>query len=336
MSSIDWLSPLSAIYGGATSVRNLMFDLQILPQQKLPVPIVSIGNITAGGTGKTPMVIHLAKYLANKGCRVGIVSRGYGRKQKGVAEVVEPRGGDFGDEPSLMKQALPDVPVFVGESRVEACRALLDENQVSLLLADDAFQHRYLKRSMDIVLIDATQPIEQYKPLPSGRAREGLRGLSRATHLIFTKVNAPGAAKVSQLKDFLKPYVHKNILETSTVAEYKIQQPRPLIENSQVSVKLNEPVVLVSAIGRPEAFESQCMEMFGITVKEHKIFRDHHTYSKEDVLGLGSQTVFTTEKDRVKLLELDIDFSNWFFVPLEVELKQGSERFYEELVGLSS
>lgn len=336
MNSGVWLSPLSTLYRGATSLRNTLFDAQILREQQLSVPVVSVGNITAGGTGKTPMVIHLAKQLSNQGKKVGIVSRGYGRKQSGVLEVVSSKGSMYGDEPSLMKSSLPEVPVFVGASRVEAGQALLNRYPVDLILADDAFQHRHLKRDMNIVLIDATQSLDEYRILPSGRARESLNGLERATHLIFTKTNVPGSLELKDLKSFFQPYVSQEILQNSQQAIYRVRSPKPLLEGSTASWDTSQPVTLVSAIGRPEAFERQCRESLGISVTEHRVFRDHHEYTLEDLNNLTGGIVVTTEKDRVKLLDLDRDFSNWFFVPLEVELGQGAEGFYEELVRLCS
>lgn len=331
-----WLSPLSALYRGATSLRNTLFDAQILREQQLTVPVVSVGNITAGGTGKTPMVIHLAKQLSRQGKKIGIISRGYGRKQTGVLEVVSCNGSIYGDEPSLMKSSLPEVPVFVGGSRVEAGQALLKKYPVDLILADDAFQHRYLKRDLDIVLIDATQSLEQYRTLPSGRARESLSGLERATHLIFTKTNVPGSLGVEDLKSFFQPFVSQQVLQNALQAHYRVQSPKPLVEGSTTSWNTSQPVTLVSAIGRPEAFERQCRESLGISVTDHRTFRDHHEYTAEDLKDLTERMVLTTEKDRVKLLDLNRDFSNWFFVPLEVELGQGAEGFYEELVRLCS
>ena len=336
MSSDVWLSPLSVLYRGATGLRNTLFDARILREQQLSVPVVSVGNITAGGTGKTPMVIHLAKQLSKQGKNIGIISRGYGRKQSGVLEVVSSNGSEYGDEPSLMKSSLPEVPVFVGGSRVEAGQALLNRYPVDLILADDAFQHRYLKRDVNVVLIDATQSLDEYRILPSGRARESLDGLDRATHLIFTKTNVPGSLEVGDLKAFFQPFVPQEVLESSLQATYKVLSPKPLMEGSTISWNTTKPVTLVSAIGRPEAFEKQCRESLGISVTEHRVFRDHHEYTIGDLDNLADRVVLTTEKDRVKLLDLNRDFSNWFYVPLEVELGQGAEGFYEELVRLCS
>lgn len=328
----EWMSPLSMLYKGATSLRNQMFDAEILKSQKLSVPVISVGNITAGGTGKTPMVIHLVQYLQSKGVSAGVVSRGYGREKKGTYEVTQALGVQAGDEPALMKNSLGLAPIFVGDSRIEAGQLLLKENPVQAVVADDAFQHRYLWRDMNIVLIDSTQSLDQYKILPQGRARESLNGLNRATHLIFTKVGTEESLKIHDLKKFLKPYVDGGLLDRAVCAEYLLDLPKPLKDSSQ-NWPIDQPVTLVSGIGRPEAFEAMCRQQLNIQVVEHKKFKDHFDYKVSDIQSLNGQRVLTTEKDMVKLAKLDFDFRNWFYVPMKVELlSPESERFYEDLL----
>ena len=177
------MNPLTGIYGAATALRNTLFDRGILPTRRLERPVVSVGNLSVGGSGKTPFVIALGELLKARGIRFDVLSRGYRRKTRGVL-VVEPNGSaaDFGDEPLLIARRL-GVPVIVGESRYEAGRLAEKKFDSQLHILDDGFQHRSLARDFDIVLMAGTEFEDRL--LPSGRLREPLSSLKRADAIVL-------------------------------------------------------------------------------------------------------------------------------------------------------
>jgi tetraacyldisaccharide 4'-kinase len=177
------LNPLAGLYGAATALRNVLFDRGLLTSRRLERPVVSVGNLSAGGSGKTPFVIALGELLKARGIGFDVLSRGYRRKTRGVL-VVESDGSsaDFGDEPLLIARWL-GVPVIVGESRYEAGRVAERKFQSQLHILDDGFQHRSLVRDFDIVLM--TAPDFEDKMLPTGRLREPLSSLARADAVVL-------------------------------------------------------------------------------------------------------------------------------------------------------
>ena len=177
------MNPLTGLYGAATALRNTLFDRGVLSSRRLEQPVVSVGNLSVGGSGKTPFVIALGELLKARGIRFDVLSRGYGRKTRGVL-VVEPDGNaaDFGDEPLLIARRL-GVPVIVGESRYEAGRVAERKFQPQLHILDDGFQHRSLARDFDIVLM--TERDFDDRLLPSGRLREPLSSLARADAVVL-------------------------------------------------------------------------------------------------------------------------------------------------------
>src|SRR5580700_9156894 len=179
------MNPIAGLYRSATALRNTVFDRGILPSRRLQQPVVSVGNLSVGGAGKTPFVIALGELLKARDIRFDVLSRGYGRKTRGVL-VVEPAGTarDFGDEPLLIARRL-GVPVIVGESRYEAGRLAEQKFQPQLHILDDGFQHRSLARDFDIVLM--TECDFDDRMLPSGRLREPLSSLARADAIVLPR-----------------------------------------------------------------------------------------------------------------------------------------------------
>src|SRR5580704_11789088 len=179
------MNPLTGLYGVATALRNTLFDHGGLPSRLLEKPVISVGNLSVGGSGKTPFVIALGELLKARGVRFDVLSRGYRRKTRGVL-VVEPDGvaADFGDEPLLIARRL-GVPVIVGESRYEAGRVAEQKFQSQLHILDDGFQHRSLARDFDIVLM--TERDLRDRLLPSGRMREPLSSLARADAVVLPR-----------------------------------------------------------------------------------------------------------------------------------------------------
>jgi tetraacyldisaccharide 4'-kinase len=274
------VNPLSGLYGGAAGLRNAMFDRGVLSSRRLKQPVISVGNLSAGGSGKTPFVIALGELLKARGIRLDVLSRGYGRKTRGVL-VVETGGkaADFGDEPLLIARRL-GVPVIVGESRYAAGRVAEQKFDSQLHILDDGFQHRSLARDFDVVLV--TDHDFDDTLLPTGRLREPLSSLARADAIV---------------------------LSTGLGVEHPALR-RKLIWRLERKLTLADappaPVVFCG-IARPEQFFEQ-VRRAGVVPAAEVEFRDHHAYSGNDVELLIAMRrksdgggFLTTEKDEVNL-----------------------------------
>lgn len=305
-------APLTPLYVGAMRVRNLGFDFQILPVEGPSAVVVSVGNLSAGGTGKTPIVSYLVRELTARGLPCGIVSRGYGGETKFPAKV-SPDGKAvtarrFGDEPTWLAHHHRDVPVFVGADRVAVAEKLMTESKVKVIVADDAFQHRYLRRDVDIVLLDASQPRWHYRSLPMGRLREGFASLSRARYVFLTKTNLASAENLRWLR-------HRVAVEKSRAAfdvfefEWVISGFTALGSDAPPSPLSDAKVLLVSGIARGSTFADSARSTLGpARVLGHLEFADHHSYSADDFAmiereadRLSVDAIVVTEKDAVKM-----------------------------------
>jgi len=274
------VNPLSAIYGAVTGSRNRLYDRGLLRTHKLRGPVVSVGNLSAGGSGKTPFVILLGEQLKARGVPFDILSRGYRRQTRGVL-TVDPAGSasDFGDEPLLLARHL-QVPVILGESRYQAGLVAERKFGPQLHLLDDGFQHRSLARDFDIVLISAADLLDRL--LPAGRLREPVASLRRADVLVLTNEAAlPG-----------------RVIEKQLV--WKMRR------GLRVDNPPERPIVFCG-IARPLNFFTQIRQA-GIEPAAEISFRDHHSYSQADLqhlVDLQSQRnaggFLTTEKDAINL-----------------------------------
>ncbi len=287
------MNPLTGLYGAATAVRNALFDRGALASRRLERPVVSVGNLSVGGSGKTPFVIALGELFKARGLRFDVLSRGYGRKTRGVL-IVETDGGaaDFGDEPLLIARRL-GVPVIVGENRYEAGRLAEREFQPQLHILDDGFQHRSLFRDFDIVIM--TEPDFDGRLLPSGRLREPLSSLQRADAIVLPAGLAlddptsrrDAASRVSRDALHQKPIWR---------IERKLFLPDP-----------PAAPIAFCGIARPQQFFAQ-IGAAGIAPAAQIEFRDHHAYHRSDVERLltlrgklGAAGFLTTEKDAINL-----------------------------------
>jgi tetraacyldisaccharide 4'-kinase len=274
------VNPLTGLYATAITLRNALFDRGVLSSRRLEQPVVSVGNLSVGGSGKTPFVIAFGELLKTRGIRFDVLTRGYGRKTRGVL-VVESDGkaSDFGDEPLLIARRL-GVPVIVGESRYDAGRVAERKFQSQLHILDDGFQHRSLARDFDIVML--TERDLRDRLLPLGRLREPLSSLVRADAVVLPC----GLA------------VESRMLQQKVV--WRIE--RELLLPDPPSM----PVVFCG-IARPEQFFAQ-VRRAGITPAVEMSFRDHHAYGLHDIQALirayrDSQAdgFLTTEKDAINL-----------------------------------
>ncbi len=274
------MNPLASLFGLGVLARNALYDRGILRGQRLQGPVVSVGNLSVGGSGKTPFVLLLGDLLKSRGMKFDILSRGYGRQTKGVS-LVDPGGSarDFGDEPLLMARRL-GVPVIVGEDRYAA--GVFAENKFGpqLHLLDDGFQHRALARNFDIVLVTPDDPRDRL--LPAGRLREPLTSLRRADAVVLTSGASPDAFP---LDGKLVWRVRRGILPKNI-------PDRPIV---------------FCGIARPQNFVLQ-LRTAGIEPVAEAFYRDHHAYTESDIrdlLQLRQQSeaggFVTTEKDAVNL-----------------------------------
>lgn len=293
------MNPLSSIFGLGVETRNALYDHRILPAKTLRGPVVSVGNLSIGGSGKTPFVLLLGELLKARGVKLDILTRGYGRATRGVA-LVDARGSarEFGDEPLLMARRL-GMPVIVGENRYQAGLFAEEKFGVQLHLLDDGFQHRALARDFDIVLVTA-EDIED-RLLPIGRLREPLTALKRADAVMLM-----GGADSARL-----PFAHRLVWRTHRGIAAKDTPPRP---------------VAFCGIARPLSFVKQ-LHAAGVNPVAQKLYRDHHAYTVQDILDLtklreqnGAGGFVTTEKDAMNLGEHLSALSPIAVIPVKMEL----------------
>ena len=291
-------------------------------QKRLPYPVVSIGNITVGGTGKTPLTISLSEEAKKRGLSPIILTRGYKGKAKGpclinINNITHNSLRIYGDEPILMANILKDVPIVKCSDRYEggmyAYNAkLIASNSKPIFILDDGFQHWRLYRDLDIVLIDSMNPFGNYKLLPAGILREPLSELSRADIVIITKAFKDNARVSRNLKDIVVNIQTINPKAPIFYSNYKISG---LLDRSgnRISAELlkNKKIYAFCAIGNPESF-FYLLQSLSDKIIGTKIYRDHHFYTYKDILYLQKQAVkigcdylVTTEKDMIKIKNLN-------------------------------
>ena len=318
-----FLFAISIFYGGLIKLREALYKKGVLQSKRLPCPVVSIGNITVGGTGKTPMTVYVTELIRRFGYKVAIVSRGYKGKAEKTGGVVcdgrmicmEP--DQAGDEPFMMAQRLRSVPVIVGKDRFKAGMLAVKEFNPDVVLLDDGFQHLRLYRDIDLVLLDFNSPFGNGNLLPRGILREPASSLSRADALILTRSDsAPGSIKANLLDrlmylsqkssvyiTFHAPYIYKVVKTGGDMEHIDLSKSRDL--DSEI-IK-GRKVFAFSGIARNEDFK-HTVESFGCDVSGFAGFPDHHKYSDEDINKIlrsakdaGAEIVCTTEKDYARM-----------------------------------
>ena len=289
------LAALSPAYAGAARLRNALFDGGWRRSLALPRPTVSVGNITVGGTGKTPVVAWLAAALRERGLRPAVLMRGY-----------KARPGEKGDEQELLEELLGDaVPVEADADRTRGARRALARAAVDVFLLDDGFQHRRLRRAVDLVLIDATRPFGFGRVLPRGLLREPLEGLRRATAFLVTRAGLVGPPEVERVRGTLASWSGAPVFE----CDFALNQ-FDAVGVPAVSDMGGRRVLAASGIGNPSAFE-QSIRRLGGEVVAAVAFSDHHHYTLADAgviagraRAAGAEAVVVTAKDWVKLRAL--------------------------------
>jgi tetraacyldisaccharide 4'-kinase len=306
------LLPFSLIYGIITGTRNWLYDTGILKQHRVNCKVISVGNITVGGTGKTPTVIFLAEWLVQQGLKVAVLSRGYGRHSKGTVVVSDGKRtlvnvNESGDEPQLISKRVSNVPVVVDEDRIRGANKAIELFAPDVLVLDDAFQHRRIFRDVNILLFKRVPVWGNSFLLPAGPLRESRRAIKRADILWSNFDNQ---------KNFAKPFIQAQIKPSSI----------RLFNGKELNKKSSGDTFLAfSGIANPKQFHTTC-EKLNLNIISLITFKDHHNYTAKDIDSinnkadeLGATWIITTEKDLVKLVHFPQTNNNWAYLPIEIK-----------------
>lgn len=333
------LSPFSTPYRLGLIVRNLLFKAGILPSVQLDAKVISVGNVTVGGTGKTPCVERLARLLKEQGYRIAILSRGFGRKGKGTLvvsdeEKVYATAEQAGDEPMLLAKNLSGIPVIVGRDRAETGQLAIQNWEIDVLLLDDAYHNQQIKKDLDLVVMDSTNLWGNGKVLPAGPLREPLWGLRRADAIILTRVNEKDGKdknihRIRQLSDAkIFSAIHKPVHFVSIPDNKKIE----------LSGFKNKRGIAFSGIGNPGSFQNTLQSM-GMDIIDFFIFRDHYKYKPKDLKKIfdtaktkKAEVLVTTEKDYFRLPPRWNPSIQTAYLKIEFEVQRGSEEL-KKLLG---
>lgn len=290
------LWPLSLAYGWISDRRNAAYDRGTAAAHRLDVPVVSVGNLTVGGTGKTPLVVWLVERALAAGRRPGVLARGYGRA----------KGALLNDEGMLLAGRFPDLPQVQDPDRVAGGRRLLASGDVDLVILDDGFQHRRLARDTDLVCVDTEAPFANGLLLPAGDLRERTRGLARASAVVLTRAGAVGDAGRRSAVARVRAAAGRDL--PVFVTDHR-PSDLAVVGSSEIlplSALSGQRVHLLSAIAKPQAFES-LVRSLGAEVVAHHVRRDHHVHAPAEVARVRAQAgsdralLVVTEKDAVKL-----------------------------------
>lgn len=333
------LYPLNPVYAAVILLRNFLFDAGILKERRSEVPVVSIGNINVGGSGKTPLVISMGKLLKNAGFNPGVLSRGYGRESKGFLLVS--KNGEMqttvekcGDE--IFQTVLESgLSAAVSENRVEGAKNLVSETGVDLIILDDGFQHRYIAREVNIAIFDNQIWLEnclQRMLLPAGNLREPVKSLRRADIIVSNGKFSNNAEFPEELKSMLPgipvfnaSYTATGFVDIKTGAHYSLEDFR------------GQKSLVVSGIANPNSF-FDALNQNGINTENRMILKDHAKYSPEDIQQIRKlfydanvHSVITTQKDKVKLVRYAKELDDIDIYTLNIEIRIEKE---EELLTL--
>lgn len=312
------LWPWTLFYRGLWALRQYAYQANWFKTVRVAVPVVSIGNLTTGGTGKTPIIIALAEYLEEQGLKVVVLSRGYGaKKRQHYAQATHP---DYGDEAYLIQQHLRTGVVMVGKNRQRTAQWALKDYQPDIILLDDGFQYQGLERDLDVVLIDGIKGFGNHWLLPAGPLREPLSAIKRATHVWVTKTIVPD--QLNELRASLRTVLPNGV----SITECPFQASHlfhPFSGRHLTFVELGLlPYIVLSGIAHPDVMEEEAQRRLKGDMVTHIRFDDHHGYKESDIEDImlllkryENCQVITTGKDWVKIKGMVIpEFLNRFYI----------------------
>ena len=341
----------SLIYEQLVNLKLTMYRWGWAKKERLGCYVISLGNVTVGGTGKTPTAQHLAREISDMGYRVAILNRGYRAKWRGEVGIVSDGhtlkmdAETAGDEAFMLAKHLPNVPVLIGAQRAVTGRYAIEHFGAEVAILDDGYQHWQLERDMDILLVDAVNVFGNGYLLPRGTLREPLSHIDRADVCLMTKVDQAAPGAIAHIWETFRSYNQDGLILES------IHQPRQFVRLSDwyediaaggvpVTEMEGKKVLAVSAIGNPASFE-QTLADLGIEMVESMRYPDHHDYGERDMAEvlyraetLGVEAIVITEKDAVKVPG-DVVRAKWripmYVISVEVTLQKGREEFFQEL-----
>lgn len=320
------LTVLEPMYATAIAARNFAYDrrLPLTPIHRASLPVISVGNITTGGTGKTPTTAWIAKQLQSQGHRPVLISRGY-RSLDGVEN----------DEKLLLDELCPGVPHLQNPDRVQSARLATEQQLGDVLILDDGFQHRRLHRDLDIVLIDAVNPWGYGHLLPRGLLREPLRSLRRADMVLLTRTELVGDGDLQAIRDQITrrtpaPVVATRFVPTQLVSSHG--------ETRELEMLREHPIAAFCGIGNPQAFRQALMRTTGHERLGFREFPDHHHFTPQDITDLadwatqqGARHVITTRKDLVKIRQPKIGNCHLWALDIDLECVDGASELLKAL-----
>ena len=333
------LSPFVILYGFIISLRNWFFDKSVFKSEKVETKIISIGNITVGGSGKTPLVIYVTNLLKVAGFKIGVLSRGYGRKSRGYKLVS--KGNEIltsvdecGDE--IYHTALDcKVAAAVSENRVKGAKKLIEDTGINTIVLDDAFQHRWIARDIDLVIIDQSfvndESVFRHNLLPLGDLREGFKSIKRADAVIINRKFLEQSEIIPELKNHFEG---KKIF----TAYYKAISFIDSVRKTEFSLEefKGQDSLVISGIANPQSFLN-VLNKVHVNTKNKMVFRDHKNYTLKEVQRIrkefyrtNSQSIVTTEKDAVKLSNFKREFDDTEIFYLKINLCMDDEDSFRQ------
>lgn len=333
------LRPLSFLWDFYYRIRRFSYKYGLLTQASFRLPIISVGNLTFGGTGKTPFTLWLTDYLSSLDLKVMILMRGYKGKLEHSSGIVKSgrRLGvnpvDFGDEALLLSRRVHNASIVVGKNRSENLKFYFDQEQPDVVVLDDGHQHLQLKRSLNIVLFDALMPISRYHVAPLGYMREGMSALKDAEVVVIGRADQVGATQLQDLRSHLSSSMRNDALlcEICYVPTglYNSRYQRCYLKEQLQGMK----VYCVAGIASPHSF-FQLIESLGANIVGKEVFPDHYYFSSDDMKHILDQAsrskalVVTTEKDIVKMRRV-VDDERIFYLEIQVDFLKGESEFKE-------
>ncbi len=317
------------------SLRNKLFDWEFLPSLSYTLPIISVGNITVGGTGKTPLSEYIIRLLKDD-YKITLLSRGYKRQTKGALLANKSSSAEtIGDEPFQIKQKFPEINITVAEKRIEGIDIILKNTQTDVVLMDDAYQHRYVNPGLSILVIDYNRPLWNDCLLPAGNLRETRNGQIRAQIIVVNK--CPHDFSEDDKNTWLKK-INAQVAQHVFFTSINYGLPETVLPNNKISFPSGLPIVGLAGIAQPKSFFAYLNKHF--RVESELVYPDHHHFSEKDIKEITEKVsnknvkaLITTEKDAVRFDKLpqEIKAKAWY-IPIRLQVLFNAEKQFEKII----